>query len=199
MSQDKLLKKSRFSLPFFQVGSGAFMIFSILLVGVLFYLLLAFVDIFFIPNNTPHSVINQLQQYEIFTDLKNFTFLHYTAIITSTVTVGFFIYIVSYIFISFPAFLLREHKIFKNQKEKLKIIINHSFKELKEFDLIKNDLKFQDAFLYQFVSNSQTLLAENTRFTFIQLMYARSAIFILLILCLYYILLLHITSIIAWV
>jgi hypothetical protein len=90
-----------------------------------------------------------------------------------------------------PAFYIRKYKFFKASNERLDTIVKDSMNSSKIISKIKIDLKFQDAFLYQLVSNSNSLLAENTRFAFTQLMYARSALFVILSVSLYYTLLVH--------
>jgi hypothetical protein len=62
MAQNKLPSKNRFSLPFFQVGSGSFMVFSMMLIGILTYILLLFVDIYFIPSHITTDITYQLTE-----------------------------------------------------------------------------------------------------------------------------------------
>lgn len=192
MAQNKLPSKNRFSLPFFQVGSGSFMVFSMMLIGILTYILLLFVDIYFIPSHITTNITYQLTESKIFQHFNEASVFNYITLIICTITIGFFMYIASYLVISMPAFYIRKCKFFKDSNERLDTIVKDSMNNSKIIPKIKIDLKFQDAFLYQLVSNSNSLLAENTRFAFTQLMYARSALFVMLSVSLYYILLVNI-------
>jgi hypothetical protein len=148
---------------------NTFMIFGILLVGTFFLLALLTVDTFysigFVEKLTLLANKLNLNDKSILLILPFITLILYS--------IGFFIYISSYVLLSAPAWLLMT--IIYKKTLFSENIINKIFLEYNDLqEYKKGKLFFKRGFLYFLLRNENDTISSDIKFTFTQLMYARS-------------------------
>jgi hypothetical protein len=150
---------------------NTFMIFGILLVGTFFILSLLTVDAFysigFIEKIT--TLFNKL-------NLEDKSLVIVLSFVTlSLYTIGFFIYISSFVLLSAPSWLLMTIIFKKNLfTENITEKIFSESNNLKDYQ--DGKLFFKRGFLYFLLRNTNNTVSSDIKFTFTQLMYARSVL-----------------------
>ncbi|MBL8389463.1 MAG: hypothetical protein JNK17_14720 [Hydrogenophaga sp.] len=160
--------------PIARPGTNMFMVFSMLLLGVFASALVVTFD-FWIKNDElalSTAVIRKIAE-------RNVPTAWVVAIAGPTaMSIGFFFYLISFFLLAVPAFGLRKfiEKISKNQK--IDIFQQVSEKTIKNYlpegVTVVPGRKFSDAFMYLLLTSRDSHIASAARFSFTQIMFARS-------------------------
>jgi hypothetical protein len=158
--------------PALRPNSNAFMVFSMLLLGVFSAALIIVFDYWFPTERSLSTVVlRKLQGPDV-------PLLWVTAIGGLTLlAIGFFFYLLSFLLLAAPAFAGRElyHRLLPRGDD---LFFNLSEIALTRFIpkevAVKQNRKYRDAFMYLLLTSIDSQTSSAARFSFTQLMYARS-------------------------
>ena len=156
--------------------SNTFMIFGMLLLGTFFLLLLVIVDVLY-----SIGIINKLSflSQKISFDTKPLYILIPISILI-LYSIGFTLYLASFIFLSSPSWFIM--KLLFNKNLFAETIVDQIFEKnnvLEKFQ--KGNLLFKRGFLYFLLRNENDAIGSDVKFAFTQLMYGRAILFTMVI------------------
>lgn len=176
------MEAADFNLPKINPGGQGFMVFSFLLLGVLFSLCFLVIDFF---------VEGHVVAFKVATDvvigLDFPRYMVFAFALLALTSVGFFLFVFSFVAFSAPAFWLKSCMRDKSKNRLFNRITELALKEkIDEQVLCDFNAKHRYAFIYLETTRGAGAIAQSIRFAFTQVIFARSVLSILLFFAFYF-------------
>ena len=168
------------NLPTSKPGSSAFMIFAMLLLGVFAAAIVMIFDYWNPVENKSLTIIIMKKMKESEIPILWITTVGGLTLMAS----GFFFYLASFFFITVPTLILRyrTHPLSQSGEDLFTLVSSQSLARFVPTDIATvQSRRFRDGFMYLLLTSRDTPIAAAARFSFTQVMYARSVGGILLL------------------